>query len=256
MLDSFPQAFSAVVQGASRGIGLALVAALLENDRVDQVIACARQPSSCEALAALAERHGARLHTQALDITIPDQVAALAQMLQSAGIRPHLVINVSGLLHQGADVMPEKRLEDIDFDAMQQVFAVNTLGPAMLCRHLLPLMAGEGKAAFLALSARVGSISDNRLGGWYAYRSSKAALNQVLKTASIEARRRYKNVLVAALHPGTTDTDLSRPFQANVPPDKLFTTAFVARRLLAVIDRLELEDSGGFFAWDGAKIPY
>lgn len=256
MLDSFPSAFSAVVQGSSRGIGLALVAALLDNDRIARVIACARQSEASDALAELAERHGARLQTQALDITQPTQVTALAETLRSAGVRPHLVINVSGLLHQGPHLMPEKRLEDIDFETMQRVFAVNTLGPALLCRHLLPMMAGEGKAAFLALSARVGSISDNRLGGWYAYRSSKAALNQLLKTASIEARRRYKNVLIAALHPGTTDTDLSKPFQTNVPPDRLFTTGFVAQRLLSVIDGLGLEDSGGFFAWDGQSIPY
>lgn len=256
MLSSFPSSLSAVIQGSSRGIGLALVEALLESERVSRVIACARDPESASGLAALAERHGSRLETRRLNVTAPDQIAAFADYLRDEEIRPHLLINVAGLLHDGDSLSPEKRLEELDFDRLQRVFAVNALGPAILCRHLLPLMASDGKAVFAALSARVGSIGDNRLGGWYGYRSSKSALNQILKTASIEARRRFKNVVLAALHPGTTDTELSRPFQANVPPDKLFSTRFVAERLLHVIDGLELEQSGGFFAWDGQSIPW
>lgn len=256
MLNSFPQGFTAVIQGSSRGIGLALAERLLDDERVAGVIACARRPEVSNGLARLAEIHGARLQTCRLDITEPQQIEALANRLRSGQIWPHLVINVAGLLHDADGLAPEKRLEDLDFRGMQRVFAVNTLGPAMLCRHLLPLMARDGKAVLAALSARVGSIGDNRLGGWYAYRSSKSALNQILKTASIEARRRYKNVVIAALHPGTTDTDLSRPFQANVPENKLFGTDFVAERLLDVVDQLDAEDSGGFFAWDGTDIPW
>lgn len=256
MLNSFPAGFTALVQGSSRGIGLGLVEILLENDRVARVVACARSPATSPGLMALGESYGDRLQTCSLDITEPQQLEALADRLRGERIRPHLVINVAGILHDGDRLAPEKRLEDLDFDQMQRVFAVNALGPALLCRHLLPLMARDGKAVLAALSARVGSIEDNRLGGWYAYRSSKSALNQILRTVSIEARRRFKNVVIAALHPGTTDTDLSRPFQANVPENKLFSTRFVARQLLDVIDQLDLDDSGGFFAWDGQAIPW
>lgn len=256
MLSSFPPNFTALVQGSSRGIGLALVERLLNEPRVGRVLACARRPESSDGLARLAETHAGRLQMVQLDITDPGQLEAVADGLRAERLRPHLVINVAGILHDDQGLAPEKRLEDLDFERMQQVFAVNALGPALLCRHLLPLMATDGKAVLAALSARVGSIGDNRLGGWYAYRSSKAALNQILKTASIEARRRFKNVVLAALHPGTTDTNLSRPFQANVPDDKLFSTDFVAERLLSVIDQLELGESGGFFAWDGQSIPW
>lgn len=256
MLDSFPQSLVALIQGSSRGIGLGLVERLLEQDRVGRVIACARDPEGSSGLARLADAHGERLQCHPLDITKPRQIEALAKRLRDEQLRPHLVLNVAGILHDEHGLSPEKRLEDLDFEQLQRVFAVNALGPAVLVRELLPLMARDGKAVLAALSARVGSISDNRLGGWYAYRASKAALNQILKTASIEARRRFKNVVVAALHPGTTDTDLSRPFQANVPEDKLFDTAFVAQRLLSVIDQIDLEDSGGFFAWDGTAIPW
>ncbi|MGY6554066.1 MAG: SDR family NAD(P)-dependent oxidoreductase [Wenzhouxiangella sp.] len=256
MLSSFPAPTIALIQGSSRGIGLALTEALLNSGRLERVIACARHPEQSAGLAALAEQHGARLELRTLDITRVDQMVALAAALKAAGLRPHLVINVAGVLHGENGLAPEKRLEDLDFDQMQRIFAVNAIGPAMLSRHLLPLMASEGKAVFAALSARVGSIGDNRLGGWYAYRASKSALNQLLRTASIEARRRFKNVVIAALHPGTTDTDLSRPFQANVPEEKLFSPQFVAARLLQVIDGLQLDDSGGFFAWDGQPIPW
>ena len=255
MLSSLPASFAAVVHGASRGIGLALVERLLATSSVEHVIATARNPDS-EPLAALAERSGDRLRRLPMDVTSAGAVAQAAARLREQAVRPHLVLNVVGLLHDADRVQPEKRLEDLDAEVLQRVYAVNTIGPALVLRHFLPLMANDGKAVFAALSARVGSISDNRLGGWYAYRSSKAALNQLMKTASIEARRRYRNVVLASLHPGTTDTDLSAPFQSNVPAEKLFDAHFVAERLLAVIDGLNTEDSGGFFAWDGQAVPY
>lgn len=255
MPSSLPSSFTAVVQGSGRGIGLALVEALLNLGAVERVVATARDPGS-GALSALSDEHGGRLQCLDLDVTEPESIERAAERVRASGIRPHLVLNVAGLLHDGTAVRPEKRLEDLNAVALERVFAVNTLGPALMLRHFLPLMAGDGKAVFAALSARVGSIEDNRLGGWYAYRASKAALNQILRTASIEARRRFRNVVIAALHPGTTDTGLSAPFQSNVPPERLFTPAFVAERLLAVIDDLEAEDSGGFFAWDGQAIPF
>lgn len=251
-LASFPASSTVLVQGASRGIGLGFVKALLQDDAGFRVIATCRDPDSAQALTALACD---RLSIRPLDVTQASRVEALANDLMTDGVRLSLVINAAGILH-GKDFGPEKKLEDLDFAALEKIFAVNTFGPALLLKSLRPLMAPDGKAAFVAISARVGSISDNRLGGWYAYRASKAALNQIIRTAAIELRRRNRNAIVAALHPGTTDTGLSAPFQANVPADKLFSVEQTCGYLLDVIDGLSIEDSGGFFAWDGKRIEW
>jgi len=245
-----------LVQGASRGIGLALVNALADIDRFSTIVACCRNPAAAEPLNALAGRSSGRVRVLGLDVTRPASVIAAAARVRQWELEPALVLNVAGLLHDGAAIRPERRLEDIDPIALERVFAVNVLGPAILMREFLPIMSARGRAVMAMLSARVGSISDNRLGGWYAYRSSKAALNQMVKTAAIEAARRYPGVVLAALHPGTTDTDLSAPFQARVPQGKLFAPAYVADRLLGVIDGLKSGDSGHFFAWDGSEIPW
>ncbi|MGB0513204.1 MAG: SDR family oxidoreductase [Wenzhouxiangellaceae bacterium] len=251
-LTSFPEGSIGLVQGASRGIGLGLVRALLENPRFSRVIATCRDPERAEALR---EIDDPTLEIHALDITNAGAIEALGQTLRDAGAQLNLAINAAGVLH-GPDFGPEKKLEDLDPAAMRAVFTVNALGPALLLRALRPCMTSDGKAMFTAISARVGSIGDNRLGGWYSYRASKAALNQLLKTASIELKRRNGNVIVAALHPGTTDTGLSRPFQANVPEHKLFSVDQTVGYLLDVIDGLGSEDSGGFFAWDGKPIEW
>ena len=139
---------------------------------------------------------------------------------------------------------------------MLETFRINTIGPVLLAKHFLPLMRSGSKSVFVALSARVGSISDNRLGGWSSYRASKAALNMLLRTASIEHKRRHPESVIVALHPGTVDTRLSAPFQRGVPEGKLFTPAYSVERLLDVIDGLRPADTGGFFAWDGQPIEY
>ncbi|PKL95658.1 MAG: cell-cell signaling protein [Gammaproteobacteria bacterium HGW-Gammaproteobacteria-8] len=251
-LQSFPEASTALIQGASRGIGLGLVEALLECPRFERVIATCRDPGAAVELQA---RACARLQIEQLDVTQPDAIDALAARLSGQGVRLNLVINAAGLLH-GAGVAPEKKLEDLDLTALQRVFAVNAYGPALLLKALRPLLAREGKSVFAAISAWVGSIGDNRLGGWYAYRASKSALNQLMKTASIELKRRNRKLVVACLHPGTTDTALSQPFQANVPEHKLFPVSRTSAYLLEVIDGLNEDDSGGFFAWDGAPIEW
>ncbi len=257
MSTSLPESPCALVVGGSRGIGQALTEQLLASSVIDRVAVTARSAGSGGALDRLSQEHAERLVVLPMDVTDQQSVAAAAAQLKESDIRPRLILNVAGLLHdQGRSVRPEKRLEDIDADAMQRVFQVNAIGPALCLRYFLPLMPRSGRSVFAVLSARVGSISDNRLGGWYAYRASKAALNQVVKTASIEARRRFPEAIIAALHPGTTDTGLSAPFQSNVPKDKLFTPQFVAQRLLAVVDGLDAADSGGFFAWDGQAIPW
>jgi NAD(P)-dependent dehydrogenase (short-subunit alcohol dehydrogenase family) len=166
-----------------------------------------------------------------------------------------LIVNTVCLLHS-SDVSPEKALEHISLPSMKQVFAVNAYGPILLAQALLPWLKARRPVVFASLSARVGSITDNRLGGWYSYRASKAAQNQFLKTLAIELARRNPEAIVLALHPGTTDTGLSRPFQANVTQEKLFTPAFVAEHLLQQITQATAEDTGSFIAWDGQRIPW
>jgi NAD(P)-dependent dehydrogenase (short-subunit alcohol dehydrogenase family) len=166
-----------------------------------------------------------------------------------------LIVNTAGLLHS-KDVSPEKALEQMSLSAMQQVFAVNAYGPILLAQALMPWLKARRPVMFASLTARVGSIADNRLGGWYSYRASKAAQNQLLKTLAIELARRNPDAIVLALHPGTTDTDLSRPFQANVAQEKLFTPDFVAEQLLKQIMQVTADDTGSFIAWDGQRIAW
>jgi NAD(P)-dependent dehydrogenase (short-subunit alcohol dehydrogenase family) len=171
------------------------------------------------------------------------------------GVPFDLVMVTTGVLHLGADIQPEKSLRDLSADKFHAIFAANTIFPALAAKHFLPLLHRDKRSVFAALSARVGSISDNRLGGWYAYRASKAALNMIIKNAAIEIERRHKQAIVVGLHPGTVDSDLSKPFQSNVQQNKLFTPAFSAASLLDVVDRLTPDDSGKCFAWDGQEIP-
>ncbi len=255
-INSLPDAYHVLIQGASRGIGLGFVESLLEDSRCGLVIACCRLPEYADALIDLQQRFGERLRLEGLDVTQPSAIEELAERLTEEQIELDLLLNVSGLLHESDRVHPEKRIEDLDWESLSRVFAVNTLGPALMLKHFLPRMRRDGHALFAVLSARVGSISDNRLGGWYAYRSSKAALNQLIKTAAVEARRRFKSVSLVALHPGTTDTDLSRPFQANVPEDKLFSRRYAVARMLEVLAEIEPGQSGIFRAWDGEDIPW
>jgi NAD(P)-dependent dehydrogenase (short-subunit alcohol dehydrogenase family) len=166
------------------------------------------------------------------------------------------VIVATGVLHDDQGLRPEKRLADINATSLARAFEVNAIGPALVAKHFLPLLRRDRKTVFVALSARVGSISDNRLGGWSAYRASKAALNMLLKTAAIEHRRSHPESVVAAVHPGTVDTRLSAPFQANVRSGQLFSPQRAAQQIGNVIDQLTPADSGGFFSWDGAPIEY
>ena len=246
----------ALVQGASRGIGLALAEQLLARADVGQVIATCRDPESAPELAALRERSGSRLSTLRLDVTHEPSIEAAARETRAIGEALHLVINVAGVLHDGERLGPEKRLESIDPDVLHEVFAVNAFGPLLMAKHFHPLLRHGDRSVFASLSARVGSIGDNRAGGWYAYRGSKAAQNMFTRTTALELARRAPHCICVALHPGTVETELSRPFRRGVPPEKLFTPQRAARQLLAVIDGLGDEDSGRFFAWDGQPIPW
>lgn len=164
-----------------------------------------------------------------------------------------LVIVANGILHDG-DLMPEKSLRDLSAEKFHRIFEVNTITPALIAKYFLPKLNKKQPSIFAALSARVGSISDNQLGGWYAYRASKAALNMIIKNAAIEMGRRNKQAIIVGLHPGTVDSDLSKPFQGNVADEKLFTPEYSAGRLLEVLENLSPEQTGKCFAWDGKEV--
>lgn len=233
------------VIGASGGIGSALVEALCQNPQATQIFALSRNPSP---------HSSPKVVSLPLDYTDEDSLIAAQDALRSAGTFD-LIIIATGLL-QGQGIAPEKNMRALSHDNFAQSFLVNTAGPAICAKYMLPLLKRDSKAVLAALSARVGSISDNRLGGWYAYRASKAALNMVIKTLAIEYGRRFKQAAIIGLHPGTVDTKLSKPFQSNVPAGKLFTPQQSAAYLLNVInDVIPQQHSGHVLDWDGKIVP-
>ncbi|MEM1024526.1 MAG: SDR family oxidoreductase [Myxococcota bacterium] len=239
-----------LVQGASRGIGLEFVRQLL--DRGEEVIATARAPDASDGLARLANR---RLRLERLDVTEEADIARVAQGVADREGRLDILLNVTGILH-GPGMRPERRLEDLRPESLQKAFAVNAIGPALMGKHFRDLLCHGERAVFASLSARIGSIADNGLGGWYAYRASKAAQNQFLRTMAHEFRRKSPEAIVVALHPGTVDTELSKPFQRSVPKHGLFTVERAAQQLLEIVDSLRPKESGAFFAWDRQPIPW
>ena len=245
----------AVVTGASSGIGLAVVADLLDHPGVARVYAVSRGAERSPDLRALVDRHGARLQPIAADITSATALQALATRVAGTTDAVHLVFNAAGVLH-ATGLRPEKSLASLRADALSQVFALNAFAPVLLVQALLPLLQHRAPIVLASLSARVGSIGDNKLGGWYAYRASKAAQNQLFRTLSIELRRTHANATCVLLHPGTVDTPLSQPFQGGVPAKRLFTPQRAARQLLEIIARLTPADSGRFYAWDGSEIAW
>jgi NAD(P)-dependent dehydrogenase (short-subunit alcohol dehydrogenase family) len=234
MNDSNSRDDVAVVIGASGGIGAALLRKLQGSGEFGAVIGLSRAS------------------TPTLDLGDERSIAAAAEFVASRG-KLRLVLVASGMLH-GNGIQPEKSLRELNPSAMAQMFAVNTIGPALVLKHFLPLLARDGRAVLAALSARVGSIEDNRLGGWYSYRATKAALNQLLHSAAVELRRSHRHAICVALHPGTVNTPLSAPFgKAGLEvqdPD------LAAARLLGVIAGLTAGDSGRFFDHHGAPVPW
>lgn len=246
-----------LVQGASRGIGLAMVEHLLEQSGVDRVVATSRDPETSEALTELRARARGRVVLVPMDVTDEASIARAAEAVQDHTDSLEGVINTAGILHDtDQGVGPEKRVEQLDAAALDTGFRVNAFGPMLVGKHFFKLLRHKRPAFFASLSARVGSIEDNHMGGWYSYRAAKAAQNQFTRTFAVEAARRARNLRVLALHPGTTDTDLSAPFQRNVPEGKLFSTAFVAERLLDVIANTDAGDSGSFLDWNHQPIPW
>lgn len=187
-----------------------------------------------------------------LDLTDERTIAAAAQRLsQSAPL--DLVIVASGYLHRNGEG-PEKGWRHLSAEELTRNFTINAVGPALVAKHFLPLLTNKGKAGFAALSARVGSISDNRLGGWYSYRASKAALNMLIRTLSVELARKKPHAFCVGLHPGTVDTSLSEPFRRGVPEGGLFSAEYSAGQMLGVLDKVGPKNSGRCFAFDGQEI--
>ena len=223
---------TAVIIGARGGIGAALADALDAGDQYDRVI---------------------RLHrasAPAIDILDEASIAAAASDL--AGTALQLVIVATGLLHT-ANKGPEKSLRELDPEWMMENYRINAVGPALVAKHFLPIMAKQGPICFAALSARVGSISDNRLGGWHSYRASKSALNMFIRNIAIEWQRKNAQSIVVALHPGTVETQLSAPFKGN-PAHERFAPARAAADMLGVLSGLNPEQSGQIFAYDGSVV--
>lgn len=235
---------SAAIFGAGGGIGGALVEALATSGRYDPVYAASRVPLDATS----------GVIPLACDGTAEDTVAAaIAAMV---GEPPELTIVASGALTFADGTGPERSLRAIDPARMAQMFALNTIAPATIAKHVLPRLPRDRRTVFALLSARVGSIGDNRLGGWHSYRASKAALNMLVRNFALEMARTHPHAVIVALHPGTVDTGLSRPFQRNLPEGQVVPAAQCAANLLRVLDGLTARDSGGFFAWDGQPIPW
>lgn len=242
--ESFPDSFRACVFGASGGIGAAFVRLLADHPRVGCVHAGARRLL----------RITGKVDPFTFDLEDEASIAAACAAIAADGPL-HLVIVATGVLHR-PDMAPEKTWRSLSPEAMARAFAINTIGPALIGKHVLGHLAKGEKAVFAALSARVGSTSDNHLGGWHAYRASKAALNMLIRNFAIELAQKNRTACAMALHPGTVDTALSQPFQAGVRPEKLFLPEQSAGCLLDVIDGLSPAHSGKLFAWDGAEIPF
>lgn len=179
--------------------------------------------------------------------------ASIKQASQSVAEPIDLVIVATGMLHD-KETMPEKALKELTADNMQKLFNANVIVPSLLGKYFIPKLNAENMSIFAVLSARIGSISDNKIGGWYAYRASKSALNMIIKNASIEVARRNKSAIIIGLHPGTVNSHLSSPFQNNVPKDKLFSADYSAQKLYQVMQNLTPSQSGKCFAWDGQEI--
>lgn len=233
-LLSLPAGGVALVFGAGGGIGSALRAQILGSGRFAHVVGVSRRSDP------------------PFDLT---NEASIAHAVESAArLGPlRLVIDATGFLHD-AEQGPERSLRELDAVKLARAFALNAIGPALIMKHALPILPVEGKSVFATLSARVGSIGDNRLGGWYGYRASKAALNQLVRTAAIELRRRRGAAICVALHPGTVRTSLSSPFSKDGL--EVQSPEQSAGRLLEVIDRLGAQDNGGFLDHRGQPIAW
>jgi NAD(P)-dependent dehydrogenase (short-subunit alcohol dehydrogenase family) len=208
--DKIKNANSLIV-GANQGIGLGFVKELLLDEKIAKVYATYRQKNAAEELLSLVDKHSDKLICLEMDITDELQIVEAVKKIRTQVDKLHLVVNCVGLLHEDT-LQPEKSLREINSENLLRYFQINSIGTVLLAKHLLPLLRHGERSVFASISAKLGSIGDNKLGGWYGYRASKAALNMLMRTAAIEYKRSCPKALIVTLHPGTTDTRLSRPF--------------------------------------------
>jgi NAD(P)-dependent dehydrogenase (short-subunit alcohol dehydrogenase family) len=222
---------TAIIVGANGGIGAALAAELAQRGEVFAL---------------------SRSSKPAIQLLDESSISGAASELAQSGVSPRLIVVATGVLHKDSKG-PEKALRELDPEWMIESYRLNAIGPALIAKHFLPLMPRQGRICFAVLSARVGSISDNNLGGWHSYRASKAALNMLVRNISLEWQRKNPQAIIVGLHPGTVETPLSGPFKGN-PAHERFAPDKAAGQLLDVLDALNPEQSGQLFAYDGAVI--
>ncbi len=239
-----------LIQGANRGIGLGFVKLLLQ--RQHPVIATCRQPAMAHELLSLHEQFPDLLRVFPLDVTDEASIERVAAQVDEP---LDLLLNAAGMLHNGPRIQPEKRLDDVNSENLLASYQVNAVGPLLMAKHFARQLTHKERAVFASISARVGSIGDNQLGGWYAYRAAKVAQNMFTRNISIELRRKSKQFIAIGLHPGSVDTDLSRPFQGRIA-HQVFTPDQAAAQLFTVIEKLTPEDSGKFFDYSGEVLPW
>ena len=230
--------------GSSGAIGNAVAEILLDDDGIETIYKFSRNDP---------KENSDRVKNLFLDIEDEESIKNCIKNLPE-NIKFDLIFVATGILHNNNDIFPEKSIKDINQSKLEKVLLVNTIGPTLVGKYFIPHLRKDSKSIFAFLSARVGSISDNKLGGWYSYRASKTALNQIIKNFSIEVRRSNPNAIFIGLQPGTVKSFLSKPFEKNVRPENLFTPEYSATKMLEVIDNLSIEDTGKVYAWDGEEI--
>lgn len=238
--SSFSDDMTVAVIGASGGIGSAFIDHLIHDEKVAKIYAFSRSNH---------DTYHEKIHAFPIDITDENSIQTAADHINE---KLDLIIVATGVLHTDT-LSPEKSLRDLTMGAFIDSFTVNTFGPALIAKYFLPKIKKDEKSCMAVLSAKVGSISDNQIGGWYAYRAAKAALNALIKTTAIETARRFKESVILALHPGTVDTGLSKPFSGNVHHD-IFTPAQSTDYMLNVINNKQPSDSGKLFSYNGEEI--
>lgn len=246
-IASFGDDINVAVIGGNGGIGREFLTQLSECSNVSKVFNFSRKPLDVS---------NTKQSSFFLDLEEEQSIEAASRFAYDSVHQLSLVIVATGLLHDGTHTQPERSWKELSADTLKRAFSINAIGPLLVAKHFLPLLNKQNKSVFAALSARVGSIGDNRLGGWYAYRSSKAALNMLIKSLSIELSRQNQCGICIGLHPGTVDTKLSKPFQRNVPPNNLKSPSNCVSELLGVLSAVDRKDTGCLLAWDGSKIPF
>ncbi|NRB10303.1 MAG: SDR family NAD(P)-dependent oxidoreductase [Rickettsiaceae bacterium] len=245
ILSRFGRGLNVVVIGASGGIGSGFVENLIQEQNVLNINCFSRHEIWPYDL-----KEGLKLEWGYLDLEDEESIKAAASKI-SRELPIDILILATGMLYNDT-ILPEKSLSELSTEKFQKLFMINTIGPALIAKYFTPYLRRDKKSIFTMLSARVGSIGDNNFGGWYSYRTSKAALNMLIKNVAIELARKYKQAIVVGLHPGTVDTKLSQPFQSNI--DKVFTANEAAINLIKVMNKLTPDDTGSVFDWAGKII--